>query len=77
MVLNSKLAQKNVGVQSSILAVFALITTLKSDSLEQSVKEKATALGIACTGLPVRTIEDEVLTMETKTRQEADHSKEN
>ena len=56
-----------MGVQLSITAVFTSISKYKTDSLEQSVKEKAIAQWIARTGLPVRTIEDEDFVLMMKT----------
>ena len=56
-----------MGVQLSIPAVFSSISKYKTDSLEQSVKEKAIAQWIARTGLPVRTIEDEDFVLMMKT----------
>jgi hypothetical protein len=47
--------------------VFTSISKYKTDSLEQSVKEKAIAQWIARTGLPVRTIEDEDFVLMMKT----------
>ena len=47
--------------------MFSSISKYKTDSLEQSVKEKAIAQWIARTGLPVRTIEDEDFVLMMKT----------